>query len=103
MTRNNGDSTEIAQGILELIGGDTGLSRLRAARVEALPDGIIFNLMDDRTLSGVVVIRKVGTSTYRIYVATLSKWIEARSADGVRPHDVRLVLWRLIGKKEPAF
>lgn len=103
MARSNGGSTEVAQRILELIGGDTGLSRLRAARVEALPDGLIFNLMDGYTLSGVVVIRKVGIGSYRVYVATLGKWLEARGADGVGPDDVRQVLWQLIGKKEPAF
>ena len=103
MARNQGDSTEVAQGILELIGGDTGLSRLRAARVEALPDGIIFNLMDGYTLTGVVVIRKIGIGSYRVYVATLGKLVEARGTDGVKPEDVREVLWKLIGKKEPAF
>ena len=103
MARINGDSTEIAQGIIELIGGDGGLSRLRAARVEALPDGLIFNLMtDSMTTEGIVVIRKVGAA-YRVYVVSLNKWIEARCTEGVAPHDVRSVLWKLIGKHEPAF
>jgi hypothetical protein len=104
MTRRKDDPTAVAQEIIDLIGGDTGLSRLRAARVEALSDGVIFNLMtDSMTTEGIVVIRKVGAHTFRVYVAQLTKWIEARSSDGVRPEHVKLVLWRLIGKKEPTF
>ena len=103
MTRKQGDSTEIAQGIIDLIGGDSGLSRLRAARIEALSDGLIFNLMtDSMTTEGIVVIRKVKES-YRVYVVQLNRWIEARCTEGVAPQDVRSVLWKLIGKHEPAF
>lgn len=103
MTRNQGDSTEIAQGIIDLIGGDSGLSRLRAARIEALPDGLIFNLMtDSMTTDGIVVIRKVARG-YRLYVVQLGKWVEARGLDGVQAEEVRDQLWKLIGKHEPAF
>jgi hypothetical protein len=103
MTRRQDDPTAVAQEIIDLIGGATGLSRLRAARVEALSDGVIFNLMtDSMTTEGIVVIRKVGKA-YRVYVAMLSKWIEARCAEGVEASDVRSILWKLIGKHEPAF
>ena len=103
MARKQGDSTETAQGIIELIGGDKGLSRLRAARVEALPDGLIFNVMaDNMTTEGIVVIRKVG-EVYRLYWMQLGKWVEARGLDGLQAGDVRPQLWKLIGKHEPAF
>lgn len=102
MARNQRDSTEIAQGIIDLIGGDTGLSRLRAARIEALPDGLIFNIMGEMTTEGIVVIRKVG-DTYRLYLMELGKWVQARGLDDVKPEDVRPQLWKLIGKHEPAF
>lgn len=103
MTRNRSDSTEIAQGIIDLIGGDTGLSRLRAARIEALSDGLVFNLMaDSMTTEGIVVIRKVPKG-YRLYVVQLGGWVEARGLDEVKPEDVKAQLWKLIGKKEPTF
>ena len=103
MTRKGSDPTGIAQEIIDLIGGDSILSKLRAARIEALSDGLIFNLMTEgMTTEGIVVIRKAGAA-YRVYVVTLSKWMEARCTEGVAPEDVRRVLWKLIGKHEPAF
>jgi len=103
MTRRQDDPTAVAQEIIDRIGSDSGLSKLRAARIEALPDGVIFNLMtDSMTTEGIVVIRKV-KDTYRVYVVTLGKWMEARSNEGVKPEDLRQVLWKLIGKTEPAF
>ena len=103
MTGNRGDSTEIAQEIIDLIGGDTGLSRLRAARIEALTDGVVFNLMNDGTTEGIVIIRKMGRDDYRVYVAQLGRWVEVRSTDGVTAGQVKPHLWRLIGKNEPVF
>jgi hypothetical protein len=102
MTRRQGDPTAIAQEIIDRIGSDSGLSKLRAARIEALPDGVIFNLMNEHTTEGIVVIRKV-KDAYRVYVVTLGKWMEARGNEGVKPEDLRQVLWKLIGKTEPAF
>lgn len=102
MTRRQDDPTAVAQEILDLIGSDSGLSKLRAARIEALPDGVIFNLMNEITTEGIVVIRKV-KDVYRVYVVTLGKWMEARCTEGVAAPDVRAVLWKLIGKHEPAF
>jgi hypothetical protein len=102
MTRRKDDPTAVAQEIIDLIGSDSGLSKLRAARVEALSDGLIFNLMNDVTTEGIVVIRKV-KDTYRVYVVTLGRWMEARCTEGVAAPDVRRVLWKLIGKHEPQF
>ena len=59
-------------------------------------------MTDSMTTEGIVVIRKVG-NVYRVYVATLGKWIEARCSEGIEPQDVRAILWKLIGRHEPAF
>ena len=104
MTRRQDDPTAVAQEIIDLIGGDTGLSRLRAAKVEALSDGLIFFTMTNgMTPEGVVFVRKVGPDHYRLYVVTLGKWVESRGADRVTGEGLRATLWKLIGKHEPTF
>lgn len=101
MARNQSDSTEIADRIIELIGGSNGLSKIGARRLETVQGGIVFIIESEGYTQSVVVIREVDRKRYRVYVAHLDGWVEARQAHDVPPDRVRSVVTQLIGKKMP--
>jgi hypothetical protein len=59
-------STEAAEKVIALLGGDAGLTKLKAFQIEALRDGLIFNMFD--TDIYVVVLRETGDQ-YALTVA----------------------------------
>lgn len=100
MTRAPIDSTEIAQRIIALLGGDRGLTSIGARRIEALADGLVFSFDENGFTAAIVVIREINRLHYRLYIAHLGNWIEARQAHDVPAAEVREKLLKLMGKRE---
>lgn len=88
-------ATETADEIIELLGGNPGLSKINAYRLETIEGGIVFNI-GEMELQAIVVIRHQ-SPTFAVAVNFL--WRNGRGmmgVDGVAAKDLAATVKRLL-------